>query len=611
MSVVLIRAGVPILVGGRSPLLIAPLASGGGTSGGGSGQSGGGSTGSGGSGGSSSGGGGTTGTGISSLTDVGVLAVGQSNALYTWQSTIAGQPTDTDTNYAGLAPVTVKGIKFWTGATTAELYEQGGNTLIVGHGLYAGLAGNTLLAPGSWLNNPNGSALYPAEESPPSAFIDPSQWQWGADGQAFLSYLATLTAAQVAGICGLWVYWHENDSGRAYAEKATWKAAYLRFLQLVRQQLGKSAASLPVFDWACISSVGDDQGMCMVREVVYELANDTSNNFWVVLPQVGDAIPRGATYNADGTWSGGDANHHDDADYGLWVRRAALPIARAIYTSAGQPAAIPSGAGSGLGPAIAAVSLAANVLTVTVQHDIGTDLVLQLQALYGAGWVIMDGGSVTLPGTLIRGVAAERIDATHLQVTFGGIPCNPLGACRVFYPYGNNLIGRGDCVTDNASTITRPSGWDAGAALGDPLFDQNMPLQMPMTITDAVASCGLLLGPAAADLGPYGFNPQNYALPEAASYAPGATVTSVLDDGSTLAPPYTSPASFQFGITSNPGVLPSQGSWTPNLTPQSGNIWYGNNVAPANPGTYYVVAEGLDSNKNVVSRLTGPQFTVT
>ncbi len=43
---------------------------------------------------------------------------------------------------------------------------------------------------------------------------------------------------------------------------------------------------------------------------------------------------------------------------------------------------------------------------------------------------------------------------------------NPASACRLYYGYGNQKIGRGSAVTDNYSAATRPAGCDIAADLG-------------------------------------------------------------------------------------------------------------------------------------------------
>ena len=553
--------------------------------------------------------GGSSGTGIGAITDAAVLVIGQSNALATFSApsdySVAGIAA------AGLAPTASAGMQFFLQSASAEIDFAGGGTAEQGHGLYQP---NPEQNQGTWLANPNaaaagGLAATPSDMTDPTQWVPPDQWTWGADGQAFVSYIQSLSAQQITAIKGLWVYWHETDSSRSYAEKPVFKAAYLALIAKIRALLNTSAAELPVFDWFPIPSTGSPQGMPMMTEVVWELAADPANNVWIVLPQTGDCNPRGSTVDSDGTWSGGQGYHLNNADYARYMHRAMLPIARAIQTSAGNAGAIPASVGTGLGPRIAAATLFANTVTVTIAHDIGTDLIVQNQGLNGAGWVLEDGHtSSTQPGALMPAIACARIDPTHLLITFPGIPANPPGACRLHYPYpyAEQYIGATNCVTDNASSVVRPSGWDAGAALGNIAWNQNMPIQASVEVSNGVATCGFPLGPGTEQpLGPYVIYGTEF--PQQKSYAPGAEMAYVVDDGTDEG--YSKPAAIQVGVTASQGTLPT--SWV-SASNFSGTLWSSYSLdAPTTAGTHYCVAEALDANGNVLARTTGSAFTVT
>lgn len=60
-------------------------------------------------------------------------------------------------------------------------------------------------------------------------------------------------------------------------------------------------------------------------------------------------------------------------------------------------------------------------------------------------------------------------------MTFPSAPSNPASSCLFFYPYGGNRTGSGNAVTDNASTISAPAGWDIGNQLGSD-WNVNYPL---------------------------------------------------------------------------------------------------------------------------------------
>jgi len=106
-------------------------------------------------------------------------------------------------------------------------------------------------------------------------------------------------------------------------------------------------------------------------------------------------------------------------------------------------------------------------LIITVQHDCGTDLIVPpTQAALGAGWAVMDGGSVASPGTIVTATACVRLNPTQLRITLTQALVNASASCRLFYPYGTLTMRRGNSVTDNLSIVTPPAGWNIATDLG-------------------------------------------------------------------------------------------------------------------------------------------------
>jgi hypothetical protein len=76
-----------------------------------------------------------------------------------------------------------------------------------------------------------------------------------------------------------------------------------------------------------------------------------------------------------------------------------------------------------------------------------------------------------------------------LRVTLASNLTNASPACNLYYPYGNITICRGNAVTDNASQLVPPAGWNIVADQGS-AWALNFPLAAtttPFTLSDTPA----------------------------------------------------------------------------------------------------------------------------
>ncbi|MDD2877997.1 MAG: hypothetical protein PHT60_13640 [Acidiphilium sp.] len=400
---------------------------------------------------------------------VNVLVMGQSNAEWFVQ--------------AKGAVALAQGVAWYLGAAAwGSTSMQSGNynsparySLVAGHPisnssppLFPPGAGN-----GTFLTNPGDGS-------------QPSTWGLGADGQALAAYLsgaqALVSAADAGDIEFLLWPWSEQDSTMPYANKTLYKGSVTQLASLTRAMFGRSAAQMPLLMWSAIP-YETDEGVQMVRESVCDLALDPSQGIRIFVAQTADSNPLNATWDPEtGLFSGGDPQHRDQPDLLRYGRIGVHPAARAAL-ALGLSDSIPASAvpATGLplagGPAIVhAYQAGPTEIILTVQHDAGDDLMVPLQAANGAGFAVMDGGTVADPGPIIGAVAAARIDATHVAVTLARAPLNAAAQCLFYYPYGSTQMGRGDAVTDNLATVTPPAGWSIANDLGA-AFAIDMPLQ--------------------------------------------------------------------------------------------------------------------------------------
>jgi hypothetical protein len=393
-----------------------------------------------------------------------LVVMGQSNAGYSL--------TD------GAWHLMAQGIAWHIGALAYNVIGLWGGgdsyTCVSGHGISNVPFSGFVVYPGAFLTDPEDGS-------------DPANWPLGTDGTAVQTYLGSQLAIDLQDISLLVWPWTESDSARNYDEKARYENAFKRLLGLMRSTLMRSASSLPLMWWNAIPfGSGSVGGIQMVREVAAEVAGDPTQNVFVGLPQTADSNPRGSSWSpATGVSTGGDFNHRDATDNLRFGRLAAPVAARAVLAAMGGDTeiAIPSGIPRIGGPTIAHVYQAVantQILLLTIVHDAGSDLIVPLLAAAGQGFAIMDGGTTASPGPIISAIACVRIDATHLQVTLASAPVNPQSKLSLFYPYGYGNIFRGNAVTDNFATVSKPTGWDIAADLGS-AWALNCPLAATTT----------------------------------------------------------------------------------------------------------------------------------
>ena len=357
----------------------------------------------------------------------------------------------------GAAALLARGVAWHLGALAYNVLATTGNptsyTMQSGHGLYAVASAGY---PGSFVTDPGDGS-------------SPSAWSLGADGLAVQQAVAGLSTEDISDICAIIWPWNETDSLRQYGERATFQAAAIRFLSLLRSILGDTNNRIPLIWWNAIP-YGSADGITMHRQVVQSIASNTGQNVTIGNNQTSDSNPRGSSWNpTTGIATGGDPSHRDSADNQRFAMLASPVVARTLVAGnyADSITVLPDALPKVGGPSILHVyRQTSTTLIITVSHDSGNDLKVPLQAATGIGFAVMDGGAAGNAGTIVSAISCLRLDSTHLQVVLNNALQHNSSGCQLFYPYGPFQIGRGNAVTDNFSAMTMPAGWKASTDLG-------------------------------------------------------------------------------------------------------------------------------------------------
>lgn len=389
---------------------------------------------------------------------------------------------------AGADLTLAQGVAWYLGAIAygrvSKTQNGGPGTMVPGMGIYCYPETPNPTYAGTFLADPlDGS--------------DPAGWALGTMGRQVESWVQSLDPGDREDVGALVIWWNETDSYRAYAEKSRFMNAARRWLTLFRGMFPSATpATLPIIWWNAIP-YGNTDGVQMHREVVGALCADPTMNVVMGNPMTADSnnLDNGTLHYdpSTGIQIGGDNQHRDIQDLALFARRAAPVVAGALYKAGRNDsiAEMPSGLPTIGGPKIVHAYRESNTsVLVTVQHDAGGDLRVPLQAANGAGFLLMDGGSVAQPGALIPAIACTRVDPTHLRLSLSAPLTSASADCLLFYPYGSYSpsgapgytadLGRGNAVTDNFSEVPKPEGWDIGADLGSS-WDLDFPLAATTT----------------------------------------------------------------------------------------------------------------------------------
>jgi hypothetical protein len=378
----------------------------------------------------------------------------------------------------GAADVLADGISWYLGVLATNFLATTGapsnHSMQPGHGLYQVQGG---LYPGSFLNDPMDAS-------------HPSTWWLGGSGLATQTALAAMNPEDRADIRAIIWPWNETDSLRSASEWPTFAAAASRFVGLEREMIGRGAAELPLIWWSAIP-YGTAPGTAAHRLAVNSLLSQPALNVVLGNPQTADSNARGASWNElSGTATGGDHAHRDGDDNRRFARLATPVIARAIGAAGGAdltgyiPGSVPVRGGPRI---IHAYRETSTQIVVTVEHDIGTDLLVPRLASQGKGFAVVQGDPLAQSPVVIFAAACERIDATRLRVTLAQPVTAPIADCSLHYPFGGESIWRGNAVTDNAAELAASPGWDITAQLGS-VWSLNYPLSATLGPTPLSAN---------------------------------------------------------------------------------------------------------------------------
>lgn len=315
-------------------------------------------------------------------------------------------------------------------------------------------------------------------------------WPFGWTGQGLQRFIQNIMTAEDRADCIAVLHWHtEQDSKeKQLSDLADHKRALRRLMQLVRAEMGRSAAALPWFQVAAFPYGGNAGGCLMVNQAWGELAAEAAQNFHVALGNTSDVGPR----------DGSDWDHPDQASQQRWGKLAAYGIAR-VLTDQGlgdslAPARLP-----GRGPeAIHAEAESATSTLITVRHDQGAALKLNGDAATGNGWWLDDNGvERAVSAVAIAGPAQLRL--THAACT------GTVAQRRVAYCSRGERTEPGNVITDDWSDQAKAPEADIPALHGA-AWNVDFPLRAfpaPMPLSDyaygATPPAGWILDAALSD----------------------------------------------------------------------------------------------------------------
>lgn len=266
-----------------------------------------------------------------------------------------------------------------------------------------------------------GSALFPENASE----LEPTEYWLENDGNPGPELVQFFQDVEKTGHSPDFVLWHQGEAdahtidkvGSEYNTRATYKARLLRVFQHMRYRY--PSVHILIGALGIRTTFTNTGGTQTIAEIQQELIDEYQ---WI---SYGWTCHDG-TLNADGV-------HYQDASYLEHGKRAARSIQRLL----GYPVA-----GGTLGPRLVSASRSGTSLTITIEHDAGTDFTPTTNI---SGFKYLNGAGADVALSSVNRASATTITATLASGVAG----------TLYYIYDSDSVTLANLLKDNGA-LTLP-----------------------------------------------------------------------------------------------------------------------------------------------------------